>query len=302
MRRVTRRHRHKLRHGGDQLLVFVILVAIFVLGRIVFVNSLILAEDCKDLQPLLLGRDGTIDSSVDTNLLVTLVAAGLLAATIFNTLMTRKMKALEITFACINASFIMLLACVWLSTWAFFHPWHPLSSTLYSIGFQQDDIYPLSMEPVQRVPPSQGWTQRDTSSFVNQDLKIIAQYETVKTCWPAEFKRRHLEILFPSGTLPDGSIIADLTTSALTHPDNRFVYYDLEGNYITSEHPTDHYVVKSLKVRDAERDSLRPNVDIWHQLNIIQESWHADPTLPERQHPYSQDEIDAMVAQAWQED
>ncbi len=300
MRGVTKHNRQLSRYGGDQLPLLIVLIAIYVLGRILFIASITFPEDCKDIQPLMLGRDGAIDATVDTGLAVALAAAGLLIATLFNTVMTRRMKAVEIVLGCINTGIIALLICVWLTTWAFFHPWHSMSPVIYQVIPQQAQIYAIPQERDWSISAAPDWREIEDNLWVNQELNILTRIETVKTCWPSEFARRHLENRFPDGLLPDGRAIADLPTDALTHPERRLIYYDMDGNYITSSNPQDHYKYKSLRIRDAERDALRPGVDVQHLQRELQKS----ARLPRRKplHTYSKEEINEMVAMAWEDD
>ena len=285
---------------GLSLWVFVILLLIFVITRIAFFSVLTFDQVCSNLHPQLFGNAGSIDAVLDTTLVIFIAAAGVWIASGISDLVSSSLKPADYFVAVLNLALIVLFLRLWLSTWAFFYPYHPAAAQFAAEkeNFLYSSLY--SMRSYKSFEGVDHWQEVAPNTYFNEGIGIYAREEIIRTCFPAPFVRQQLENRWPSGQLPTGEVIADLPDSALEQHETLFFYYDTDGNYLTSETPWQHRRFEALMERDAERDERLGEFEPYEIVKLVDESLEDVREEPPQLRPYTREEIDEMVARTWE--
>ena len=302
---VARRHRRRKprRELELDIILFSVLVSIFVIGRILMFYALLPAQACMDLEPRLFGSDAPLDGIIDWLLAASLAGLGMLGAMSVNRILMHNFTPVSIFFGLCNASVALLLALSCGLFWAFFNPDSFLARQLNGMEFQSETSFQFrdSYHWYGTFEGIYGWEKIGPDAYWNEEIEITAKLEIVGSCFPAPMIRKNLEARYPSGFLSDGRSIISLDDATLEHQTKRFVFYDNNDQYITSDYYFDHHRYKSLRERDKYNESHPPLVSRWRALSLVDGSLH-DAYLAEntvRQHPYTLEEIEAMVRETW---
>ena len=283
--------------------MFVTLVGLWVAGRIGFLSAVVMVPDCLALQPALLGQGGRIDAVLDTLGLAGMAALGVIAATGLIGWHQKTLNWGAAAFGTVNAGMAGLLIAQWVVGWSFFNPDSGLAKAVMPLGPQ---VRTLSVEysaegrsPFEGMP---GWKTIGPRAYFNAELGIFAREEPVRRCFTPAFVRQNRLNASLTGLASGGAHIASTPDFGLDRSVYAWIYYDRDSQYLTSDIYPHHDRFADLQKRDAEREARRRRVDPAGVLAQVDASLMGPPGEEASERPYTLDEIEAMVREAWDRD
>lgn len=301
----TRGFRNRRRREGHlgvdfSAIMFVTLVGIWVVSRIDFLIAIAAAPDCQSIQPALLGHDRRIDGILDTVAVAGMAALGLISVNAFACWQRGHVSPIGIVLGTVNAAIACLLIVQWLAGWSFFNPDAWQARLVMASG---PTVKALYLDDVlggwNEYEGKPGWSRVGEDAYFNEEIGILAQEETIKSCFPASFVRQNLLNMNPSGRLPNGVPIAAMPDEVLEKRQTAYIFYDRYGQYLTSDTYWFHDEYPVLQRRDAERDASGRDVDPLAVLDLIEASLEWQATGPTDLRPYTLEEINEMVEGTW---
>ena len=239
-----------------------------------------------------------IDGMMDFLFVIALAGMGVVLTLGVNAWVCGRRQIVSFLLGAINFATASVMLWMWLVVFMFYHPSHPAAPFVMSHPWVQTTDWYKGMMTHPRELPGE-WQEIGQATFQNRGIGIIARLEVVRECYSPDFLRRQLHNMYAEGSLPDGRPIDDVPDWELRNIEVRYVYYDLEGNYLTSDEPWNHDGYKSLADRDAARDARGIDINPYEVVDRVDGVAAKTSAADFRPQLYTREEIDTMVAQTW---
>lgn len=273
---------------GLNLVVFLISLVVIFLDRLITIVFIVTPRDCDTMQLGFFGgpeRLGTVGW-------LAAIAGALLVFQLFlawSGWRERSWRWPDAALGLVNLGLISIPLSYALLSWAFFTPTHPLAQTINrgtQIIAPSDFVDPESVWE-RTFDPRMGWVETGPDEWRNEAFGVLMRHEVVDRCWSEDFVRANYEARYPERQFETPFWIQQ----------EGWVWYDLEGRLI----PGQRTRTGSL---DPAGRAISPLTfdDIGLNMWIARLEREPDrPTAPDGTPVLTREEIDAIVAEAWDE-
>ncbi len=261
--------------------------------------------ECEARPASLFGEAGKIDAIMDFCLAGIFTSFVIVAIWTMYVRAKSKFRFSNVVLLITHLGLLVAMALFWTNVWSIFHPLHPLAPAASHISqpFTKDSVASIaSFEWLSEPDVFEGkseWELKRTGIYWNEKSQLLVQNAVVKSCFPGNEVRQIVRNYVPGGILTDGSNLNEWSDTSLHTFITRFVIYDAEGQYITTQSGWDHHEFEGLLQLDAARASSRDpkqaRRDVWESFS--------DPLTPRpalyEEALLSYEEIYSNVSAAW---